>query len=60
MKVLYIVRVIGTQNYALSGCIELGLKKYARTFESKAEAYKFMYKYFRVNKNDSVIEELQA
>lgn len=56
----YIIRVIGTQSYVLDGCIELGLKKYARIFKSKAEAYKFIYKYFRVNKNDSIVEELDA
>ena len=57
---MYIARVIGSQSYALDdeqAGAELGMKKYAKKFKTKKEAYSYMWRYFRVNKNDTIIEE---
>ena len=55
----YIAKVLGTEDYALEGDIELGMKKYARKFNSENEAYSFMRKYFRVGRNDVIVEKVQ-
>lgn len=58
MKGYIAKNLFGKDSYALDGCVELGIKKYARKFKTKKEAYSYMWKYFRLNKNDVRIEEV--